>query len=299
MKLIRNLQTYINNNGTFTHVGDVAYYPIDQMKLFQLWDKLNIPHAKKKQIYGPVIPYVGFNVDPNTMTISLSDDCQTKLIAKVLDFSKVGKCHSLLEFQCLAGHINQSLPMWPLLRPSLSAMYAKIAGETKPLADVHVNKAIEMELTWFVSHVSQYSGALLLRSVAWDLNIAADDFTIWYTNTCLTGMVYYYLELMLGYQYRIPKEDQGEIIFFYEAATITVCIVHKLDHLQPRPAVHSDSHNTIDIWNSLKASKIYNDLLRTAIDSMIHNFLDVHVLHVPGSKNLVADALLQGNNSFA
>ena len=112
-------------------------------------------------------------------------------------------------------------------------MYAKIAGETKPLADVHVNKAIEMELTWFVSHVSQYSGALLLRSVAWDLNIAADDFTIWYTNTCLTGMVYYYPELMLGYQYRIPKEDQGEIIFFYEAATTTVCVVQKLDHLRP------------------------------------------------------------------
>ena len=112
-------------------------------------------------------------------------------------------------------------------------------------------------------------------------------------------MVYYYPELMLGYQYCIPKEDQGETIFFYEAATITACIVHELGHPQPRLTVHTDSYNTIDIWNLLKALKIYNDLLCTAIDSMIHNSLNVHILHVPGSGNLVTDALSWGNNLFA
>ena len=160
VKLIRNLCTYIDDNGSFACVGDVAYYPYGmyyptaQMKLLKLWYKLSIPHGKKKQVYGPVIPYVGFDVDPNTMTISLSDDCQAKLIAKVLDFSKVGKHCSLLEFQWLSGHINWSLPVWPLLQPSLLAIYAKIAGKTKPHADVHVNKAIEVELTWFIGHVS-------------------------------------------------------------------------------------------------------------------------------------------------
>ena len=38
---------------------------MDQTKLLQLWDKLDIPHAKKKQIYGPVIHYVGFDDDPH------------------------------------------------------------------------------------------------------------------------------------------------------------------------------------------------------------------------------------------
>ena len=240
MKHIRNLQTYIDDNGSFAHIGDVAYYhpygayyPTDQMKLLQLWDELNIPHAKKKQIYGLVIPYIGFDVDPNAMTISLSDNRQAELIARVLDFSKAGKHCSFLEFQCLAGHINWSLPMWPLLHPSLLAMYAKIAGKTKPLADVQVNKAIETELTWFVSHASQSSGVLLLRSVAWDPNIATNDLTLCYTDACLTGMVYYYPELVLGYQYHIPKEDQGGTIFTHKVATITTCIIHKLDHLRP------------------------------------------------------------------
>ena len=62
-----------------------------------LWDKLNTPHAKKKQIYRPVVPYVGFDVNPNVVAISLSDDCQTKLITKVHNFGRIGKHHSLLE----------------------------------------------------------------------------------------------------------------------------------------------------------------------------------------------------------
>ena len=77
VKLIRNLHTYIDDNESFAHVGDVSYYPpyrtyypTAQTKLLKLY----IPHTKKKQVYGPVIPYVGFDVDLNVMTILLSDD---------------------------------------------------------------------------------------------------------------------------------------------------------------------------------------------------------------------------------
>ena len=97
---------YIDDNGSFAHVGDVAYYPpydsyypSDQTKLLLLWDELNVPHAKKKQVYGPIIPYVGFDVDPNTMTISLSGDHQAELIARVHNFSRIGKHRLLLEYQ--------------------------------------------------------------------------------------------------------------------------------------------------------------------------------------------------------
>lgn len=111
--MTKNLRFYVDDNTLFVHVGDVmyyppynAYYPSDQTKLLLLWDELNISHVKKKQIYGPVVPYVGFDMDPNTMTILLSDDQQADLIAKVKIFGKVGKCDLLLEFQQLAGHIN-------------------------------------------------------------------------------------------------------------------------------------------------------------------------------------------------
>ena len=59
VKLIKNLRMYIDDNRSFAHVGDVAYYPpydsyypSDQVKPLLLWDELNIPHAKKKQVFG-------------------------------------------------------------------------------------------------------------------------------------------------------------------------------------------------------------------------------------------------------
>ena len=90
-----------------------------------LWDELNVLHAKKKQVYGPKIPYVGFNVDPNVMSISLSAEHRAELITKVQDFERVG-----------AGHISWFIPVWPLLHPCLSAMYVKIVGKTEWLAAV-------------------------------------------------------------------------------------------------------------------------------------------------------------------
>lgn len=221
VKGIRYLRAYVDDNGSFARVGDVTYYPpygtyypSDQVRLLLLWHKLNIPHAKKKQVYGPIVPYVGFDVDPNAMTISLSNKHRAELIEKVRDLGVAGKRRTLLDFQRLAGHINWSIPVWPLLRPCLSAMYAKIAGKTQQLAAVRVNVAIEHELVWFVKHASMLSGILLLKSVAWDPTTETGGATVCYTDACLTGMAYYYPELVLGYQCRIPVGNQGKIISF-------------------------------------------------------------------------------------
>ena len=95
---IPHLKAYVDDNTSFNLAGDVlfyepyhCYFSSKQTKLLQLWDELNIPHVKKKQIYGPVIPFVGFNVDPNKMIISISDEHHADLIVKVLAFAKPGR----------------------------------------------------------------------------------------------------------------------------------------------------------------------------------------------------------------
>lgn len=79
--------------------------------------------------------------------------------------------------------------MWPLLWPCLSVMYSKIVGKTRPFVGICINKAIEIELVWFVGHTSISSRTFLLRSMAWDPSTAADDLNICYTDTCLMDMV--------------------------------------------------------------------------------------------------------------
>jgi len=76
---IHRLATYINDSSGFDRSDDLLLYspygspfPCHQTLLLQLWDDLRIPHKRSKQIFGPVIPIIGIDVDPNAMTLSLS-----------------------------------------------------------------------------------------------------------------------------------------------------------------------------------------------------------------------------------
>ncbi len=51
--------------------------------------------------------------------------------------------------------------------------------------------------------------------------------------------------------------------------------------------------NTIDIFHSLAAEPNYVLLLLRAVKLMMDFGVDVQVVHIPGSKNVVADALSQ------
>ncbi|PBK71385.1 hypothetical protein ARMSODRAFT_883689, partial [Armillaria solidipes] len=56
--------------------------------------------------------------------------------------------------------------------------------------------------------------------------------------------------------------------------------------------IWTDNSNTVNIFNSLKASPFYNLILKSAVDMMISHNIDLHVLHIPGSENDVVDTLL-------
>jgi hypothetical protein len=207
VKRIQNLKVYIDDNASYSHVGDVLYYdpykryyPTEQTKLLLLWDELNIPHEERKQIYGPVVPFIGFDVDPNAMTISISTDRIMELVQRIRDFARAGKRRSLKDFESIAGYINWSLAVFPLLKPCLSALYAKIVGKTQQMAPVHVNTAICNELLWFVKHAVDSSSIFLLKTVAWDSTSDLSNATICYADALLRGMAYWFPELKLAFQ---------------------------------------------------------------------------------------------------
>ena len=98
IKHIQHLKCYIDNNCSFTQIGDVKYYepygryfPSDQMKLLELWDKIGLPHVEWKQIYTPTITFIHFKINPNAMTVSISCEWKQTLIDQVIDFAQPGK----------------------------------------------------------------------------------------------------------------------------------------------------------------------------------------------------------------
>ena len=305
MKGIEDLKCYIDDNCSFARLGDVKYYPkyrryfpTDQTKLLELWDEIGLPHEEKKQIYGPVIPFIGFDIDPNAMTVSINDERKNDLLNKVRDFAKSGKRRSLKDFQSIAGHVNWSLAVFPLLKPALSAIYAKMAGKTQSMASIFVNNAVREQLLWFAKHAQDSDGIFLLKSVVWDPTVDLADATICYTDACLDGMAYWFPESNLGFQCPIPANAKKKHIFYFEALAVT-CAILDSSHTSRRLVILSDNQNTVDIWHSLKASAPYNQLLIIGIDKLIESKTDARVLHVPGIDNDVADALSRFKNELA
>ncbi|PPQ75692.1 hypothetical protein CVT24_002535 [Panaeolus cyanescens] len=121
---------------------------------------------------------IGFHVDTEAMTITMPEKSRNDLIKALRDFAVPGNRLRLCEFQAIAGWVNWALnayPLDPLLRPALSAIYAKMAGKTKAFAEVRVNSAICRELHWAPDHLEVMDGVYLISACDWEPDQA--DFT--------------------------------------------------------------------------------------------------------------------------
>lgn len=55
--------------------------------------------------------------------------------------------------------------------------------------------------------------------------------------------------------------------------------------------IRCDNTNTVDIFQTLRAHRLYNELLKFAVDLLMTHEVDLRVVRIPGEKNGVADAL--------
>jgi hypothetical protein len=127
--------------------------PSNQVKMLQLWDEINIPHKEKKQVSGSLLTVIGIEVDANALTMTMPQNSLRDLISAITDFT-TNRCRfTLKEWQRLAGWFNWSLNVFPLLRPVLNNVYAKISGKNAPNRTVRINNAVRADLTWAINHL--------------------------------------------------------------------------------------------------------------------------------------------------
>jgi hypothetical protein len=300
IRLLEAMKAYVDDTFSFDKAGNVLWYdpykcylPAKQTSLLQLWDDLSIPHQRAKQEYGPVLTLIGFQVDPNAMTITMPSDAKRDLIAYLESFlegTRKGKRHELREFQRLAGWVNWSLNVFPLLKPGLSNVYAKMSGKTQTKAQMYVGKAVTEDLRWLLKHLRAAPGIYVYKSLTWDPH--QSDLTI-YCDASGVGMGFYIPSANQAYHSGLPLNTPSEGIFFFEA--LAVCsALHWASNLPTPPktlTIFSDNTNSVDIFNSLRATPTYNAILKSSIDARLACDVDLQVLHVPGELNTIADAI--------
>ncbi|EMD30719.1 hypothetical protein CERSUDRAFT_60905, partial [Gelatoporia subvermispora B] len=97
---------------------DGKFYIVPQLLI--LWDKIGCPWEPKKQLADVPLVIIGFWVDPNLGTISLSPASVDNLIEVIKSFLNSNKRKQpLREWQRLAGHLNWLLNVLPWGRPAL------------------------------------------------------------------------------------------------------------------------------------------------------------------------------------
>ncbi|TFY53164.1 hypothetical protein EVG20_g10240 [Dentipellis fragilis] len=301
IRKIKDLLGYSDDTFSWEYRGNSVWYapyathlPRKQRDLLRLWDELGIPHRAEKQISGSPIPIIGFEVDANTMSVTLSDERRDKLVSAIRDFAGLSmkKCvrRPLHQFQSLAGWIQWALNVYPLLRPGLSMMYHKMCGKQQRHALIEVSVALRKELHWLADHVERSPGIFMLRSLSWRPEDA--DLVI-FTDACFDGMGFWSQQQSLGFQSRLPPV--AGTIFFWECLAVLSAIhwaASNADVAVPqRLVIYCDNTNTVDLFSSLHAQPQYNPLLRSAVDALLWSHIDLRVLHIPGEVNGVADAL--------
>ncbi|KAI0350122.1 hypothetical protein OH77DRAFT_1525152 [Trametes cingulata] len=308
---------YVDDNTGVALHGDVewyapyaAYLPTLQARLLTLWDELGVPHDRAKQLAGPTLPYIGFQVNPNAMTVTLPPEAKAKLLQAIRDFATIrpgNRHHKLGEFQAFAGYVNWALNVLPLLRPTLSNVYDKMVGKSANHAGIYVNSAIVRDLQWLAHHVEFAPGMHFLDADAWvPADLVPDDIRNKFAlcDASGSGMGIYFPWQQIGFHAPVVMTALTTAIFFHEVLALCAAIHlveawRKAGRNVRRLAILSDNTSTVDAFNSLRAPPVYNPILMSAVDVLIRCDLQLHVNHIPGKLNIVADALSRGNLDLA
>jgi hypothetical protein len=114
-----------------------------------------------------------------------------------------------------------------------------------------------------------------------------------FCDACPFGLGFWYPDLNLAYYAKAPPDDVTQHIFYLEALCVVCAIRDACEKagIIGRFVIYTDSQNTVDIFSSLNAQPAYNILLTETVDLLTSADHDLRVLHVPGERNQVADAL--------
>jgi hypothetical protein len=297
IKLINDLFAYVDDAFSWEFADRVTFYtpyqkflPTKQAQLLTLFDDVGVPHEERKQVFGSPLQIIGFEVDPNNMTITMPRTARDELVLAIRAFANPRQRRSLKDFQRLAGWVNWSLNVYPLLRPGLSGVYKKMRRGTFPFQKLSINNTITNELRWLASRIEASDGVRIIESQEWSRSEANDSFLC---DACPTGMGYWSPKACEGFVCGLPPDTRNGI-FFFEALTVLSALSHACESILYRPcrlAIFTDSLNTFDMFNSLHALPAYNPILITATDLLIASGIKLRVFHVPREENKVADAL--------
>jgi hypothetical protein len=225
--------------------------PKRQVQLLRLWDSISCPYDDKKQEYGSILKIIGFYIDIDRGSISLSPDSITDIITKLNNFlNSPDRKARLLDWHRLGGHLNRLLNVLPWGQPALSELYRKTIGKLgNPF--IFINATVRSDLTWLVTTIPQAIGIRFIDEGCWadsEANVRV------YTDASLNnGLAFTFLYEGFVYQRNASPHSLKVDIFFLELLAILSAIYHFGNLCSPprRILLFTDGLDSVGVLNSL------------------------------------------------
>ena len=193
------------------YIDNLVWYhgklrPRCQVQLLLLWEAIACPFKDRKQEHGEAIKIIGFWVDINAGSISLSPTSISEVVSKIEFFLNTpARTPTLQSWQRLASHINWMLNVLPWGRPALTEMYCKISGKSWSHCTIPINAGVIVDLTWLKSIVHSAIGVHFIGSGLWSDNEA--NMIMWTDVSLHNALAFVYANR--GFLYPIKPPPAG------------------------------------------------------------------------------------------
>ena len=266
--------------------------PQRQVQLLIFWEFVSCPFENRKQEHGDQLKIIGFWVDANQGSISLSPSSISDIVQKIEGFvSTKDRKPPLREWQRLGGHLNWLLNVLPWGRPALMELYRKTSGKSNAYRGIPINATVITNLSWLAAVIPRSTGIQFIDDGMWPDDEA--DMVFWTDASLRLALSFVYAGH--GFIYKIQHPEKQIVdIFFLELVAIFSAIHHAamLAHPPRRLLVWTDSLDAVGVFSSLHAAEsMHNAPLLGVAEIILRSGIDLRVRHIEGKKNVRADML--------
>jgi hypothetical protein len=295
---IDDLHVYMDDYFGWDFADNLVFYrgmprPKRQVQLLILWEAIGCPFDDNKQQFGQLLKIIGFWVNINKGTISLTPESVKDILAKIGAFLDApGQNPSLREWWRLAGHLNWLLNVLPWGRPALTELYRKLSGKTHLSCGVFINAEVRRDLGWLVETIPEAIGVRFTDEGRWRDDEA--DLIMWTDASLRMALSYVFAGNGFVYQLREPPVGSSVDIFFLELVAILAAVNHAASMPKPphRLLIWSDSLDAVGAFNSLRVSQsMHNGPLLGVASCVLRSGIDLRIRHIAGKENVRADLL--------
>ena len=295
---ISGLHVYMDDYFGWDYADNLVWYhgklrPRRQVQFLLLWESISCLFEDCKQEHGEVLKIIGFWVDINLGSISLSPSAVSDVITKIdLFLATPDRSPSLRAWQRLAGHLNWMLNVLPWGQPALTEMYHKISGKAWSHRGIPINAAVIGDLMWLKNIIPLAIGIRFTDSGLWSDDNA--DMVMWTDASLRNALAFVYSNKGFLYPIKPPPTDKKVNIFVFELLAIASAVHHAGSLTRPphHLLIWTDSLDSVAVLNSLHtAESLHNAPLLVIADIILHTGMDLRVRFIEGKSNVHADML--------